>query len=190
MKHLLASYLKKIYPIDEPVLEDYLSHWEYVAFKRKELITREGQTERYLYFVLDGIQRSFYIKDGKEYVITFTYHPSFSGIPESFLTQSPSRYFLECIISSKFFKISYEDQQKMMIKHREIETLSRKASEILLVGFLERHYELLSFSIEERFRAFSSRSPYLLNMIPHKYLASYLRIDPTNFSKLYNGHQI
>ncbi len=71
-----------------------------------------------------------------------------------------------------------------MKEHRALETLFRKATEQILIGVLQRHYELMAFTIEERFRAFMKRSPHLLNMVPHKDLASYLRIDPTNFSKL------
>ncbi len=71
-----------------------------------------------------------------------------------------------------------------MQRHRSIETLFRKVGETFISGLIERHYELLAFSIEERLRIFLRRSPHLLNMVPHKHMASYLRIDPTNFSKL------
>jgi len=54
----------------------------------------------------------------------------------------------------------------------------------VLIGLVHRHYELLAFSIEERFRSFAQRSPHLINLVPHKDLASYLGINATNFSKL------
>ena len=60
----------------------------------------------------------------------------------------------------------------------------RKATEKVLTGLIQRHYELLALSMEERFKALMQRSPHLLNMVPQKYLASYLGIDSTNFSKL------
>jgi len=171
-------------------MEKYLSYWKPVAFKRKEIITKEGHTEKYLYFVEEGIQRSFYEKEGKEFVIAFTYPPSFSGIPESFLTQTKSKYFLESLTAGTFKRISYKDHIKVLEQHRDIETLFRKATETVLVGMIERHFELMSFNIEERFKAFAKRSPNLLNEIPHKHLASYLRIDSTNFSKLLNKIKI
>jgi hypothetical protein len=40
--------------------------------------------------------------------------------------------------------------------------------------------------MEERYKAFCRRSAHLLQRVPHKYIASYLGIDATNFSKLYN----
>jgi hypothetical protein len=71
-----------------------------------------------------------------------------------------------------------------MAKHRSIETLFRKATEILLIDTLNRYYELMAFDIETRFRKFTTRSPHLLKIASQKDIASYLRMDPTNLSKL------
>ncbi|MBK9452185.1 MAG: hypothetical protein IPN95_22740 [Bacteroidetes bacterium] len=66
----------------------------------------------------------------------------------------------------------------------------RQATAQVLGGLVQRHYELLAFSMEERFTAFMERSAHLINLVPHKQLASYLGIDPTNFSKLLNSRKI
>ena len=153
-------------------------------------MTAPGETERYMYFVQEGIQKSYYLNKDKQHVIAFTYAPSFSGVPESFLTQTPSKYFLETITESTFLRISFEKHQQMMHAHREIETLFRKATELLLIGMVQRHYELMAFDIHQRFTSFAQRSPHLFSLVAHKDLASYLRIDSTNFSKLYNTIKI
>jgi len=59
-----------------------------------------------------------------------------------------------------------------------------RAVSFTFAGVLERQIELQCFSAEEKFKALLKRSPHVLNLIPHKYLASYLGIDATNFSKL------
>ena len=74
---LFATFLNQIYPLEEELLNSFISKWPEVSFKRKEIITREGQIEKYSYFVLEGIQRSYYLKNDKEHVIAFTYAPSF-----------------------------------------------------------------------------------------------------------------
>lgn len=180
----IKTFLHQIHPDDDGVLTDYLSHWSQFSANRNEMLTREGDTERYMYFVLEGIQKSYYLAEGKEHVMAFTYHPSFSGIPESFLTQTPSNFFLETITKSRFLRISHEKHQEFMAKYHSIETLSRKATEEVLKGVIQRQYELMAYDMETRFRTFVQRSPHLLNQVPHKDLASYLRMDPTNFSKL------
>lgn len=153
-------------------------------------MTAPGETERYLYFVLTGIQKSYYLVKNKQHIIAFTYPPSFSGIPESFLTQTPSKYYLESITDSSFLRISFQDHQQLMEDYREIETLFRKTTELWLIGILQRYYQLMAFDINQRFKSFAQRSPHLFRLVSHKDIASYLRIDSTNFSKLFNSIKI
>lgn len=186
----MKTFFDKIHKVPEDVLLEYLSQWESFSLAKNTIMTWEGDTEKYMYFVDKGIQKSYYINESKQHIIAFAYAPSFSGIPESFFTQQPSKYFLETITDCDFVRISYQKHQKMMQKHREIETLFRKATEMLLTGVLERQHELLAFDMETRFKVFVKRSPHLLQMVSQKDIASYLRINPTNFSKLINSIKI
>ena len=165
-------------------MDVYLNEWQSVSYKKKSLLTKEGETQLYLYFVTKGIQKSYYLHDGKEHIIAFTYAPSFTGIPESFMNQIPSKCFLETITESEFLRISYDKHQQFLKEYRPLETLFRRGVEILLAGIIDRHIELMAFDIETRFKSFMKRRPHLLNQVSQKDLASYLRINPTNFSKL------
>lgn len=180
----MKEFLAQIHTVEPHILEEYLSYWTEYSVPKNTIMTWEGDTERYMYFVTEGIQKSYYVNGNKEHIIAFTYSPSFSGIPESFLSQSPSKYFLKTITKSTFLRISFERHQELMSKHRPLETLFRKATEALLIDVLNRYYGLMAFDIETRFKQFTSRSPHLLQMVSQKDLASYLRIDPTNFNKL------
>jgi CRP-like cAMP-binding protein len=120
----------------------------------------------------------------------FTYPPSFSGVADSFLTQTPSDYFLETLTASRLLRISYEEIKDLMGKYSSIEKLFFKATAFALKGALHRQIELQCFSNEEKFKTLLKRSPHILNLVPHKYLASYLGIDATNFSKLLGSVRI
>ncbi|MEM1124133.1 MAG: Crp/Fnr family transcriptional regulator [Bacteroidota bacterium] len=186
----MQAFLFKIHPVNPAILAAYCAHWQPYQVPKRTIITAPNETQRYWYFVQKGIQKAYYLTDGKPYIMAFTYPPSFTGIPESFFTQQPSKYYLETITDSQFLRISYEQHQQLMQEHREIETLFRKATEYLLVGLLERYYELMALDIESRFKSFVARSPHLLTMVAQKDLAAYLRINPTNFSKLMNSVRI
>ena len=187
---LLKQFLANIHPVPGAVLDEYVSAWSEIRLPKKTIMTAPGETERHWYFVIEGIQKSYYMNEDKQHVIAFTYAPSFTGIPESVLTQQPSAYFLETITDSRFLRIPYTRHLELMETHRPIETLFRKATENFLVGLLERYYQLMAFDIETRFTTFMKRSPHLQGMVPQKDLASYLRIDSTNFSKLMNSVKI
>lgn len=187
---MMKAFLSNIYSVKEDILDVYLSHWKAYDLSKRTIMTAPGETERYMYFVLEGIQKSYYAHEDKQHIIAFAYAPSFSGIPESFFTQTPSRYFLETITDSKFIRLSYEKHQALLQEYRELDTLFRKATELFLVGVLQRQHELMAFDMETRFKLFVKRSPHLLNMVSQKDLASYLRMDSTNFSKLMNSIRI
>ncbi len=149
------------------------------------MLTAAGEKERYLYFVLEGVQRAFYLgDDNKEATIVFTYPPSFSGVADSILTQTTSLYFLETLTASRFLRISYDQVQQLTQLYPHIRDLIFKATAFALKGALERQIELQCFTNEEKFKTLLNRSPHILHLVPHKYLASYLGMDATNFSKL------
>jgi CRP-like cAMP-binding protein len=181
----LQTFVNSILPLPPEALNAFLANWQDLTVKRKTILTVAGETERHLYFVLEGVQRAFYLgDDNKEATIVFTYPPSFSGVADSFLTQTPSRYFLETITASRLLRIGYDQVNQLIQTHSSIQQLFFKATAFALKGALERHIELQSFSNEEKFKTLLKRSPHILHLVPHKYLASYLGMDATNFSKL------
>lgn len=186
----MKSFFSNIHKVKDDILDEYISHWTAYDVPKKTLMTSPGETERFIYYVIEGIQKSYYLNEDKQHIIAFAYAPSLSGIPESFFTQTPSKYFLETITESKFLRLSFEKHQQLMAQYREIETLFRKATEFFLMGVIQRQHELMAFDMETRFRVFVKRSPHLLNMVSQKDIASYLRIDSTNFSKLINSIHI
>lgn len=188
---VLKQITQNIYPLSEREFADFGAIWQPFEAKRKVILTHEGETERYAYCVLSGIQRAYAVgKDGRDTTLVFSYFPSFSGVADSFLLQKPSRYFLETLTPSTFLRANFKDLDALMLKHHAIERLIRLALSHTLEGVLQRQIELQSLSAEERFKALLTRSGHVLNMIPHKYLASYLGIDATNFSKMLGSVKI
>jgi len=181
----LKRIIFSIHPLNDDEWNDFALIWKLFDAKRKTILTKAGETERRLYFVLNGVQRGFYAHDdGREATIVFTYPFSFSGIADSFLTQQPSRFSLETLTTSSFLRTEYAQVNALMQQYPNFQTCLFKAVSFTFAGVLERQIELQCFTAEEKFKALLKRSPHVLNLIPHKYLASYLGIDATNFSKL------
>jgi CRP-like cAMP-binding protein len=181
----LKEFVSGIQRLDEGEWNAFASVWQPFSCKRKTVLTSAESIERHLYFVLEGVQRSFYVGNGNvESTIVFTYPSSFSGIADSFLTQTPSIYYFETLTTSRFLRTSYQQIEELMTGYPAIQKLILTATSFALKGVLERVVELQCFTAEEKFRGLLKRSPHVLNRIPHKYLASYLGIDASTFSKL------
>ncbi len=182
----LRQFVNKIHPLSFEEWVAFSASWQQVQFKRKEIITRAGEVEKYLYFVIDGLQRAYYFDDNKEVTIVFTYPPSFSGVPDSFQLQIPSDLSFEAITHSSMLRLSYPEFLRLIDQYPNIERFVRLATAAALKGVIKRQAEVMIFSAERKFRSLLTRSPHILNLVPHKYLASYLGIDATTFSKLLN----
>lgn len=187
----LREFIASVHPLSAEEWTAFESIWQPFSAVRKTVLTVAEETERYLYFVLDGVQRSYWLSpDDKEATIVFTYPYSFSGIADSFLTQTPSLFYFETLTASAFLRTTYQQVQELMNAYANVQTLILKATSFALKGALERQVELQCFSAEAKFRTLLKRSPQVLNLIPHKYLASYLGIDAATFSKLLGSVRI
>ncbi len=180
------EYFKLFHDISKEDYDLLIKKLKPKSFKKGDFITVPGQIQSELYFVKSGVQISFFEAEKKTHVIAFTYSPNLCAIPESFSFQNPSKYFLTCLTDSEFEFIAFDDLQKLFDQSQQIERLFRRMTEAILAGMINRNIELHSMTIEERYKTFCQRSPHLLQLVPHKYIASYLGIDPTNFSKLFN----
>jgi CRP-like cAMP-binding protein len=201
MPHASASLETAMQQLRQTVLaihpfsnEDWLCFsepWKLRHESRKQTITVAGSREPYLYFVAEGVQRVFYLDEQeREATLLFTYAPSFGGIVDAFLQQQPSAYYYETLTPSVFLQLSYPDLQQLMHALPAAEAFVRKALAASMHGLLQRMVELQCFSSEDKFRQLLRRSPHILQLVPHKYLANYLGINATNFSKLLNTIRI
>lgn len=183
--HELKKFCSSIHPVPDKEWTDFSAIWQTSEAKRKSILTSKGETEKTLYFITEGVQRAYYLTaDDKEATIVFTYPFSFSGVADSFLTQTPSLYFFETLTQSSFLKTSHSKVMELLDRYPNLERFISRATAFALKGALERQVELQTFSAEQKFTTLLTRSPQVLRLIPHKYLASYLGIDAATFSKL------
>jgi hypothetical protein len=187
----LKNLVTAIQPFSEEAWMEFSALWKIHEAKRKEQLTLPGQVERYLYFVVEGVQRVFYFDEqNREATLVFTYPPSFGGVLDSMMLAQPSRYYYETLTPSLFLKAHFAEIQKLSVKIPAVDAMIQKGLSHAFSGVLERLVEVQCYSAEERFKKLLHRSPHILQLVPHKYLASYLGIDATNFSKLINRVRI
>lgn len=159
-------------------------------FPKGHVLVQPGQVQQELYLVESGVQMSVYEEGGRPLVLAFTYAPGFCALPDSFSLQQPTNSRLESVTDSVLHAISYTRLNALFDEVPGLERFFRQATEQVLAGLIQRHIEWQTLDMEARYLLFCRRSGHLLQMVPHKYIASYLGIDPTNFSKLYNRVKI
>jgi CRP-like cAMP-binding protein len=159
---------------------------EKVSFKRGDFLIREGEIERYVYCIENGAVRAFYVGEQEEFTIRFGYPGSVLNSIGSFITGSPSEFFIQAlrattakrIARSMYFEF-IEHSQKTLHDHSLL--LAN-----VVVTQMEREIDLLTYSPIQRYKRVLQRSPQLFQEIPLKYIASYLRMTPETLSRLRN----
>ncbi len=187
----LRELVSIVKPLTDEEWDAFSAIWQPYTANRKEILTMAGEKERYIYFVTEGVQRVYYYDDrDREATIVFSYAPSFGGVLDAFMLQQPASYFYETLTPSSFYRAGFQDFQSMLEKYHTLQKTITFSLSRTISGMLERMVELQCYSSEEKFKSLLQRSPHILQLVPHKYLANYLGMDPTNFSKLINNVRI
>ncbi len=150
----LLLFTQQISVLTPKAAEDFIGILQPITTKRKELLTVAGEPEKYLYFVLDGVQRVYYLDDlNREATLVFTYAPSFGGVLDALLLQQPSLYFYETLTPSTLLRAPVIQLLQLMETHRDIEVMVRKGVTAATSGVLGRLVELQCYNAEDRYKS-------------------------------------
>ena len=155
-----------------------------ISLKRNDFLVKKGNIHPYLYFVEKGSLR-VYIKDNKEeHTFRFGYQNSIITPLDSFLTSKPTYFNIHAIKNSKLKQISKEEFLAFINTKESYKEIWNTFLTDLISGQLEREIDLITYTPIERFERLFKRSPHLFQEIPHKYIASYLRMKPETLSRI------
>jgi len=158
--------------------------WHERTFAKGAIITATGQVERFFSIVKEGVQRIYFEHDGNEACIGFAYGGSWSGVFDSFVSQSPSRFVLQAMTPSVLFSIDHADLQELYRTIPKLERFGRLMLEEVVVARATREVEQLTMTAQERYDRLVNRSPHLLQLVPQKDIARYLGMSAETFSRL------
>jgi CRP-like cAMP-binding protein len=186
----IHTLLSKFNEVSQDTIANLNQQLSNKTFKKGQIILSQGMRMTDLIFVKKGIQMLFVHSNTKEIIIAFTYPPNIITVPGSFSFDKPSKYTIKAITDTELAVISRESLENIFDKDSSLERTLRKIQEHVMSGVLERLVDHRILTIEQRYIQFMQRSAFLLKSVPHKYLASYLGMDHTNFSKMYNHIKI
>lgn len=186
MQDLLPFYafLTKFVELSPEEFEEHIR--PYIVLRRfaaREVVSQVGLVENYFNFLLSGLARTYYKKDGEELVIQIATEGHIIHAQESFHSRNPSLYTVETIEPSRFASITYNGLEMIYAANSKMQHLGRLVITFTLLLKEKMHMQAATFSPRERFLNFVEKHPELMQRVPQKYLASYLNIKPETFSR-------
>ncbi len=156
------------------------------SFKKGDYVLLDGEVQLNLIMVKKGTVMMFSDNDGAREIVDFAYLNRLCVDIDSFAHQTESMFSIICIENTEIEMISFKDLNELFDASHDIERAYRKILETVLSATIKRLLNQHVLTIQERFDQLIKSRPELFSRVPHKYLASYINVDPTNFSKLYN----
>jgi len=153
-------------------------------FDKKQLLVKAGEVEEYLNFTVRGLTRMYFYKNKTEVITNIAREGEIISSSSSFLSGSPSNYYVETLESSTFLSISRQQLEEAYKESPSIERLGRLMTTYFVLQKEEWELECMRLDTRERFLRFVGNNPELLLRVPQKYLASYLNMKPETFSRL------
>jgi CRP/FNR family transcriptional regulator, anaerobic regulatory protein len=176
--------INKFIPLSELEKDALLSVLTYKEFDKDEHLTRQGETENYLYFILEGCIRNYTLHDGEDYSLDFYFTGSFTNSYMSFLVREPSTVNVQALIPSKVIRIEYNDVQQLYARFKNFESLGRIVTESLYIRRTRREFSFITQSAQQRYLSLLSSHREIVQHIPQKYIASYLGIKAESLSRI------
>jgi len=169
--------------ISEEGIKDLNSKLKRNTAKKGETLLTHGQICNQIYFVQKGCLRLYYIADGVEITVWFSFEDNSAIELSSFLSGAPTEYFIEAIEDSEFLSLDKSELQNLYKQYPEMENIMRSFWEDVILNLLQRFTALQKDSAEQRYLKLASQTKYM-QRIPQKYLASYIGVTPTSLSRI------
>ena len=155
-----------------------------IELDRNAYLKTAGSVDTNIYLVLEGSIRIFVIDANEEHTIRFGYKNNLIASLDSFLNEKPSDFYMQALKRTKLKLIDKYSFLKFVNSNEENEKTYKLLLENFVLQQMERERDILTNSPLERYQRVLKRSPQLFQEIPHKYIASYLRMTPETLSRI------
>jgi len=155
-----------------------------MKFAKNDLILREGETCNHIYWVVKGLVRQFYYKNGKELTEYMATENNIVMCIESLFLEQPTHLQIKAIEPTILIGIPKVELEAVAMKSVNIQILFRKILEESLI-LSQIHADMLRFeSAQDRYQKLIKRQPQMVLRAPLVYIASYLQMTPETLSRV------
>ena len=155
-----------------------------LKFAKNEMILREGETCTNIYWVVKGLVRQYYYKNGKELTEYMASENTIVMCIESLFREQPTHLQIKALEPTIMIALPQAELEAVAMKSVNIQILFRKILEESLI-LSQHHADMLRFeSAQDRYAKLVKNQPQLVLRAPLVYIASYLQMTPETLSRV------
>jgi CRP-like cAMP-binding protein len=182
----VLNSVKSLCPkVTKDELEYLQSGLTVTELRSKHFYIHANTVQKEIGFVFSGLLRAFYVdKDGNEISVNFIKEGRYATNYSALITQTPCKYYFQCIEPSIIVNLSYKHIQDGYNKFPNLERYGRLVAEAVLKIQQKRIEGFLFDNAETRYLDFIKENPDLFNRVSLSYLASYLGIERQSLTRI------
>jgi len=182
------STIEKLIVLDSASRQAFAAIMQYHEFPKGHLLVKPGTVCHSIFFIEEGLTRTYYEKDGKDITDWLSPENSFACSIVSFITRRPDRRGIEALEPTRVWTIHYNDLETLYTTHHSIERMGRLIVSSGLVQLQMRFDDLHFATAAERYATMMKQTPSLLQRTPLHIIASYLGITQETLSRIRAQH--
>jgi CRP-like cAMP-binding protein len=187
MNSALRNNIEKFVKLTDKEWNLLVPHLENRKLKKHELFAQEGKFSNDVGFVVQGMLRHYYTKDGVEKTTYFYFENHLVASYMSCITKQPSSLTIEALSDCELVVFPYTALLELFETHMSWQKFGRVLAEYLAIGLEERMVGLLMLSPEERYlELVKGNKMKIIERIPQHYIANYLGLTPVSLSRIRN----
>jgi CRP-like cAMP-binding protein len=156
-----------------------------IKFEKGAIIEAFQSTITKLHFLVDGYARHYFTDvSGNEVTIWVSEPGGLSTDYAAFTKNKTTLYQIQAITPVTCISITREDLNELYDTYKIWERLGRLINQEYLNDFIDRNNFLISLSAKEKYDFLFQHKPHLFNIVPLKYLASYLGVSIETLSRM------
>ena len=187
MHDALKSYFLERTKVNEETLASLSPYFKEKAYKKNELLLREGEVCKFNYFVISGCLRLYSVsRDGSENTRHLAFEGRFATAFTSLITAQPSMEYIQSMEHSTVLSISKADFFELVNNQPAVNKVYRNILEAAYITTQKRIYDLQGANSLERLKGLLEQQPNVFKRVSGKVIASYLGVTPYTLSRLKN----
>lgn len=156
------------------------------VFDKHAVIIKENQYADILIFIVTGVLRAYYLKDGKDISDWFSFEGDFICERSSFFLDTPSSHYIETLEKTTLMIIPKKAILELCDQHHDIEKLARYAITQSVIKLQQRLISLQFETALQKYTNLIAIRPDITQRVPLGHIASFLGITLETLSRIRN----
>jgi CRP-like cAMP-binding protein len=183
-KDMIYQHFESYIKVSAALKSELTNRIHVVSFKKGELVHNADKVCTKSFFILKGLLRVYFIKDGKEVSEYFSAEDEWCNSPRSFRTRKPDIYYIDALEDTQAFCLHVNDLVYLLDNFPEMERYSRLSMGTVFGHFMERITSLRFTTAQEKYQHFIETYAAIHHRIPLGMVASYLGITQETLSRI------